>query len=191
MKDVSLLFYIIAAISIISAVAVVTTRNMVRAVVYLALFFLSVAGLYITLEAEFLAVVQVFIYVGAVIILFLFLIMLTGKIGDTTQPQHNRQRILSLLACLLLLGLMIRELKKIPSLEMLSPPEMLSHGNLAEFKFTLNEFSHLLMKDYLFPFELISVLLLVALVGAIFLSREDKSQVLCKGRENEEEAKRG
>ncbi len=159
----SVIFYLLSAISIISALLVVTVRNLVRAIVYLALFFLSIAGLYITLNAEFLAVVQVFIYVGAVIVLFLFLIMLTGRITDMHQPQHNRQRLIALFTCLLLLLLIVWIFSRV-----------VGTGCQITKNLPLEIFGIILMRKYLLPFELISVVLLVALVGALFIARKDK-----------------
>lgn len=158
-------FYILSAIAVISAVLVVTLRNVVHCVVALALLLLTVAGLYITLLAEFIALVQVLIYVGAVIVLFLFLIMLTFRISDKGIKQTNEQKSISFILAGLLLFLLITVLTR--TTWNVSPATPIAE--------TTSKIGNLLLTTYVLPFELISVVLLTCLIGAIVIAkREDK-----------------
>jgi len=158
-------FYIISSIAVISAILVVTLRNIIHSVISLALLLVAVAGLYITLWAEFIALVQVLIYVGAVIVLFLFLIMLTYRISDKTIKQTNEQKSISFILSGLLLFLLITVLTR-TSWNVTSTPEI---ANIT------SKIGNLLLTTYVFPFELISVVLLACLIGAIVIAKkEDK-----------------
>lgn len=159
-------FYILAAIAVISAILVVSLRNLVHCVVSLALLFLAIAGLYITLLAEFIALVQVLIYVGAVIVLFLFLIMLTYRIADKGIKQTNEQKGISFILAGLLLFLLITVLNRTswnvsPQVEMAD---------------TISKIGNLLLTTYVLPFELISVVLLACLIGAIVIARKEEDK---------------
>ena len=154
-------FYILAMISIASAVLVVSLRNLFHSVLALALFLLGIAGLYLTLEAEFLALLQVFIFVGAVVVLFLFVVMLTPGIGDVTVPQTNRQQIPALVVAGVILFTLVSVFITTPGL------------GVGEVSFSsLPELGRLLLNDYVLPFEVVSVVLLVALFGAVILTQE-------------------
>jgi len=158
-----IVFYLLGFISLASALCVVTVKNIFRAALFLVLFFFSVAGLYLLLEAEFLAAVQVLIYVGAVTVLIIFAIMLTYKISDRTIRQTSGQREISILTSLILLALLsIAFFKKLwPSAPSLRPENSILLIGKA------------LMKEYLFPFELVSLLLLISIIGAIILARKE------------------
>jgi NADH:ubiquinone oxidoreductase subunit 6 (subunit J) len=149
---------------VLSALAVVTIRNIFRAALLLVLLFVALAAVYVTLGAEFVAAAQVLIYVGAVTILIIFAIMLTQRISDRSIRQSSEQKAVSFLVVLVLLGLLllsigttIRAFPKGPGLADTIP--------------TIGEE---MMSTYLLPFEVVSVLLLVALLGAIVLARRDE-----------------
>jgi NADH:ubiquinone oxidoreductase subunit 6 (subunit J) len=159
-----ILFYILASVLVLSALAVVTIRNIFRAALLLVLLFVALAAVYVTLGAEFVAAAQVLIYVGAVTILIIFAIMLTQRISDRSIRQSSEQKAVSFLVVLVLLGLLllsigttIRAFPKGPGLADTIP--------------TIGEE---MMSTYLLPFEVVSVLLLVALLGAIVLARRDE-----------------
>ena len=160
----SLAFLIFAALTLGSALMVVLSRNLVHSALFLVLTFFSVAGLYVLLEAEFLAAVQVLIYVGAVAILFLFALMLTRRVTGEGVRQHNSQVGPALLvaAVLFLLVLFPVAFAATWHVSSLAPP--------SDAILILGES---LMTRYALPFELMGVVLLVALVGAIILAREN------------------
>jgi len=158
-------FYILASIAVISAILVISLKNLVHCVVSLALMMLAIAGLYITLFAEFIAMVQVLIYVGAVIVLFLFLIMLTIRLTDKGIKQTNEQKLISATLSVLLLFLLITVLNR-------------TNWNITqevEITNTTSKIGNLLLTTYVLPFELISIVLLACLIGAIVIAKkEDK-----------------
>ncbi|MBU2599368.1 NADH-quinone oxidoreductase subunit J [bacterium] len=154
-------FWILALMGIICAVLAVTVRNLVHAVLFLAGFLMSVAGLFITLEAEFLALVQVLIFVGAIVVLFMFLIMLTHQITDLSVPQGNQLKGVAVIVATVLFGLIFYLLKAMKWQEVVLPVK----GDIANI-------GRLLLSPYVLAFELVSVALLVALIGAIVIARK-------------------
>ena len=156
-------FGVIAAAMLISAVRVVTAKNVVRAALYLVVVLAGVACLYILLAAEFTAVVQVLIYIGAIVVLFLFGIMLTRAPIGQSADLDNDQRWLAALVGLLLFGVLAYVLN-----DAFSNAEI----NMARPQ-TTAQVGDSIFGPYLVPFEVVSVLLLAALVGAIVLARRD------------------
>jgi NADH-quinone oxidoreductase subunit J len=156
-------FFTIAAAMVIAAVRVVTATNIVRAALYLVVVLAGVAAQYILLAAEFTAVVQVLIYIGAIIVLFLFGIMLTRAPIGQTSDLDNDQRWLAALVALLLFGVMAWTLN-----DAFSGTEIRFAGPQ-----TTAQVGDSIFSTFVLPFEVISVLLLAALVGAIVLARRD------------------
>src|SRR5436189_3038840 len=93
-----ILFYTFAVIAVVTAIFVITQKNVVHSAVFLASTLLSVAGIFLTLHAEFLAGVQVIVYVGGILVLFVFVIMLISLERSTTERQFNRQWMIALVA---------------------------------------------------------------------------------------------
>ncbi len=150
-------FWLLAALTLGSALAVVVVRDLIRAVVLLITSFLGVAGLYITLSADFVAVVQVLIYVGAISVLILFAIMLTPRAS-----RDNAETFFQIPA-LLLAGLVAFTISLI-SLE--TDWAVVERGGFEE---TASAIGESLLDKYVLPFEMAAVLLLVAMLGAILL----------------------
>ena len=158
-----IIFYILAFVIIASALAVVTLKNIFHCALFLILTLFAVAGIYIILHAEFLAVVQVLIYVGAVAILMIFAIMLTSRLAGANPEMSNEKTfiggflsiVLFLLIWWSLSGTIIKESSAQPPA---NPTLMIGK---------------LLMTDFVLPFELVSVLLLAALIGAIVIARRE------------------
>src|SRR3990170_5792799 len=154
-------FWILAIITVGSALMVVAVRNLIHAVVFLILSFVGVAGLYVTLSADFVAVAQVLIYAGAIPVLILFAIMLTPQAG-----RDNAETFLRLPALLLavLLGFTIG---------FVSLETDWSVADRGGFEETASAIGEALLDKYVLPFEMASVVLLVAMVGAIILVRPE------------------
>ncbi len=159
----TMVFYLFAFLIVISALAVVTLRNIFHCALFLILCLFSVAGVYVLLHAEFLAAVQVLLYVGAVAILMIFAIMLTSKLAGREIQMTNEQTFLGLfLSFVLLFGLVYALRGTLFRIVAEGPPS----------KSTL-QIGRLLLTDYVLPFELVSVLLLAALIGAIVIARQE------------------
>ncbi len=154
-------FWILSAITVGAALMVAATRNLIHAVVFLIVSFVGVAGLYITLSADFIAVTQVLIYVGAVSILFLFAIVLTPRAG-----RQNDETFLRLPA--LMLALLVGA-----TLGFVAIDTDWSIANRPGFGETASAIGEALLDKYVLPFEIASVLLLVAMLGAIILVRPE------------------
>jgi NADH-quinone oxidoreductase subunit J len=168
-----LFFYIFAGIAIISAIMVVTNKNVLHAALFLILTFFCVAAIYILLRAEFLAAVQVLLYVGAVMALFVFTILLINVMQAQFLRQFHGQRPLAAILVVALLAetmfLLFGNFQRNFPLEHERPPEIAGKAGLEAL-------AALLLTDYLLLFEVASVLLLAALIGAIVLARGDLRQ---------------
>ncbi|MFZ1289853.1 MAG: NADH-quinone oxidoreductase subunit J [Melioribacteraceae bacterium] len=164
MELYDIIFYLFAAITIISAVIVVNARNIVHAAFSLLLTFFGVSGIYVLLGADFLAVVQIMVYVGGILILLLFGVMLTNKITNVEIRSGSFQvlpAIVGLAAfAAILFGVMTSTNWKSQSFEI---------ANTTSF-----ELGKLLISEYVLVFELLGILLLVALIGAASIARRDK-----------------
>jgi NADH-quinone oxidoreductase subunit J len=158
-----LFFYIFAAIAVISALGVILVKNPVHSAVFLIACLLQVAGIFILLRSPFLAAVQVFIYVGAVVVLFLFAVMMLNIGRERLTHQIHGQRKIAVPAVILLLaaaGYLVWHGRLSAPLGIYTPSELAANTEIL---------GRLLYTKYIFPFEIVSVLLLVALVGAIIL----------------------
>ena len=160
----NVIFGAIAAAMGVAAIRVVTTKNIVHAALYLVVVLAGVAALYILLAAEFTAVVQVLVYIGAIVVLFLFGIMLTRAPIGETPDLDNDQRGLAFVVALFLLGVLGAVLNDAYGSSKL--PEEAAIQRSAEVGTSI-------FQDYVIPFEVVSILLLAALIGAVVIARRD------------------
>ena len=160
MSPAQFMFLFFAAVILSGAWIVVTARNLVHAALCMALCFFGVAGLFVLLDAPFLAVVSVVIGAGGISVLIIFAIMLTRGAGLADAPLTNRWP-LALAICLLLFGLLTAMLISTPWPNTASP---ITQDTVAAL-------GNALLNQYLLPFEIASVLLLAALIGAAFVAR--------------------
>ena len=166
-------FYVISALILGFAVLVVSTRNTVHAVLFLVLNFLAVAALYILLTAQFLAVIQVLVYAGGIVVLYLFVVMLVNlkRPPEDHRAPQRRGRIGFALAAVVLV-----ELGAILMWGYVTPTSSEASQIAQNSDLALNNVERigmLLYTDYLIPFEVASMLLLVAMVGAIILAKRE------------------
>ena len=165
-------FGILAAASIVAALRVVTTKNVVHAAIYLVIVLGSVGALYVLLLAEFVAVVQILVYIGAIVVLFLFGVMLTRTAVGKDPTLDNDQRGISAVVALFLLGVMSFAL--VDHFEDTELPDLTGESQQAVVAARgTRAVADSIFSDFLVPFEVVSVLLLAALVGAIVLARRD------------------
>jgi len=173
---VAVAFWLLSALTVGGALLVLLSRNLLHALVFLVVAFLGTAGLFLTLSADFIAVAQILIYAGAIAVLIVFAIMLT--------PLASRDNANSLYAVPgILLGLAVAALVAFAALDG-GWPELAGEA-LAErgFSSTVAAIGELLLGRYVLAFEVASVLLLFALVGAIVLVREEPPAGDGEGRE--------
>jgi NADH-quinone oxidoreductase subunit J len=158
----SIVFWILAIVSVGAALAVVILRDVFRAAISLVLLFLAIAITYITLYADFLAVVQVLIYVGAITILIIVAVMLTREVWHGSPP--GKLRIPALIVSLLLLGTMVFTVISTKWETSGEPPMQPTTAAIGTSLFSQG--------GYILPVEISAVLLLAAILGAIVLMRE-------------------
>ena len=154
---------VIAAVMIYAALRVVTTKNVVHAALWLVVVLAGVAVQFLFLGAEFVAVTQILVYIGAVVVLFLFGVMLTrASMGDDESVAHEKRAMATVVGILLLA---VMALALIDSYE---DTELTADGPQSVVTVSDSIFS-----QYIVPFEAVSVLLLAALIGAIVVARQD------------------
>jgi NADH-quinone oxidoreductase subunit J len=165
----TLFFYTFALLTLGGGVAAITRKNAVHSAIFLIVSLLGVAGLFLLQKAEFLFATQIVVYVGGIMVLFLFVIMLVNLDLAAHQRQFNRQWSVAL-ACVLLIGvaaaIAMRGAQPLPA-PMPAPPA--AQGNTEQV-------GDLLLSVYLLPFELASVLLLVAIVGSVIMARKRRTE---------------
>lgn len=145
------------------------TKNPVHSVLYLVITFFTFTVHYILLNAQFLAVVNFIVYMGAIMVLFLFVLMLLNLNKETEPMKSNLVKIMATVAGLCLITTLIGSMNLLE----VSNPVVLVNPNIGLVK----ELGKVLFKDFLLPFEISSILLLTAMVGAVLLAKNDKKRV--------------
>ena len=167
MSIVLIIFCVLAAITLATAFLTIFSRNPIHSAIYLVICFFSIAGHYLLLNAQFLAVVHVIVYSGAIMILFLFTIMLMNlnERNEVHRPRITRLgAIVSFcLICLVLIAILIN-----------SKPIVGDYTTTGEDYQSIKVLGKVLLNEYMVPFEFVSILLLVAMIGAVLLSKKEK-----------------
>ncbi len=163
MEAKELLFLFIALVTVVSAALVAFSNKLIHSAFALMATFVGFAALYVFLSADFLAVTQIVVYVGGILILILFGVMMTHRIYDTTLKTIHNPLILSLLSGLAVAVILALVIFKAPWAPVIIKP----------FAPTTETIGAEILTNYLLPFELVSVLLLGVLIGAVFLARTE------------------
>ena len=170
---IDIIFWVIAVSSIVAAIAVVQLRDVFRAALFLIVSFMGVAGLFVLMRAEFLAVIQILIYVGAISVLIIFAILMTRDVEEGSPS--NQLRIPAAVAAALFAAVAI-------FVAVETEWNLLEAANLGAdatakvgevFSNTIPWIARLLIRDFVLAFEMASVLLLAAVIGALALVREE------------------
>lgn len=159
-------FYFVATLSVIFSLMVIFSKNPVHSVLYLIVTFFTLTVHYILLNAQFLAVVNFIVYMGAIMVLFLFVLMLLNLNKDNEPLKSGLVKIVGVIAGCCLVVTIIGSLKATA----ISDPVLLKNPNLGLVKNLGKE----LFGPYMLPFELSSILLLTAMVGAVLLTKKEK-----------------
>ena len=157
-------FYLIAGLTVFFALRIVISRNIFHSAIFLAVTLMGVACVFLYLDAEFLAIAQILIYVGAIVTLFVFVIMLTADIQDRVIRYANQQVLISAISAACFLFLIIKIIK--------GSSWQVENQGLGVL--SIEELGRFLMTTYVLPFEIISLILIAVLVGAILIARTDK-----------------
>jgi len=178
-----LVFYASAILAVIAAFLVVTRRNPVHGAICLITFLVLIAAQFLVLRAPFLAVVQVFVYAGAIMVLFVFVIMLLNLTPEELREQvSSARRILAGVFCVLLFVLLAGAVARSDMVRKASEPDLIAIGAPAEAAPTqfarsgeIEQVGESLFGTHVFVFEFTSILILVAIMGTIYLTKKRKA----------------
>ncbi|WP_394759892.1 NADH-quinone oxidoreductase subunit J [Flavobacterium sp.] len=168
MSTLLIIFYFLSAITLATAFLTIISKNPIHSAIYLVICFFSVAGHYLLFNAQFLAIVHIIVYSGAIMVLFLFTIMLMN-LNKEDEPHKNIASKLAAvvsfgLVCFVMLAVFIKAIPKIETYR--------TSGQ--DFQ-SIKVLGKVLLNEYMVPFEFASVLLLVAMMGVVLLSKKEKS----------------
>lgn len=159
------IFLTLAAVSVTFSLLMVFTKNPVHSVIYLILTFFSIAGQYVLLNAQFLAVVHIIVYAGAIMVLFLFVLMLLNLNSDTEPTQSRLWKLAAGIAAGMLLVTLVGALRS--SIQVNIPENADGSVGLVE------NLGKALFTDFVVPFEIAGILFLAAMVGAVLVGKRD------------------
>ncbi len=166
------LFYFFAGLAVFSAILVVTSRNTVYSAVFLITTLLATGGIFLTLRAEFLFAVQIILYVGGIMVLFVFVIMLVNLDVSVRQLQFNRQKWVAALLSLALGGELLAAFALARNNQQGRDLLGLPQAAATALEPNTELVGKVLFEKYMIPFEIASVLLLVALIGAVVMGKK-------------------
>lgn len=158
------LFYLLSFLAIMFALMIVLSKNPIHSVLYLVLTFFTIAGHYVLLNAQFLAAVHIIVYAGAIMVLFLFVIMLLNLNKETEPHKSVWLKTSAAIASGLLLVVLVGSLRGAEAINVINPVNT-SIGLIENLGKTL-------FNEFLLPFEVVSILLLSAMVGAVMLGKK-------------------
>ena len=169
MEGTTIIFYLLATLTLVSGLLAVTSRQIFRSAIYLLFSLVGIAGLYFWLQYEFIAAVQIVVYVGGIVVLIIFSIFLTQKTGEKLPQQKSGRQLFAALAAFCGLALILVQLYQhqfIGAVNEVTEPTVVNIG------------SQMLGTDvggYALPFEVVSILLLAALIGCIIIATPSNS----------------
>ena len=166
MNVLEILFYALSVFALASAIMVLISKNPIHSVLWLILVFFAISGHYILLNAQFLAIVNIIVYAGAIMVLFLFVIMLINVKKDKEPQKQLFVKFIGVIAGGSLLTLLISLVKQTDSI--LGEKVLLKEGTIG----LIHPLGKALFSDYVIPFEISSVLFLSAMVGAVLIGKK-------------------
>lgn len=172
MSIVQILFWFLSALALMGALMVVISKNPVHSVLWLIVVFFAISGHYVLLNAQFLAIVNLIVYAGAIMVLFLFVIMLMNLNSDTEPQKNNMLKIAGAISGGSLMLIMIDVVSS--SVELSGKTALVKDGNIGLIK----NLGRALFNEYVIPFEISSILFLSAMVGAVVLGRKGEAKAV-------------
>lgn len=170
MSGSTIIFYLLATLTLVSGLLSVTTRQIFRAAIYLLFSLIGIAGIYFWLQYEFVAAVQIVVYVGGIVVLILFSIFLTQQAGEKLAKQKLGRKIFSAIAAFCGFALIMVQISQHSFDKSTEPSVPTTVFNIGKKMMSVND------KGYALPFEVISILLLAALVGCIVIAMKSKPE---------------
>ena len=168
MSTTEILFWFLSALALGSATMVLISKNPVHSVLWLIIVFFAISGHYVLLNAQFLAIVNLIVYAGAIMVLFLFVIMLMNLNSDTEPQKNTWLKIAGAVSGGSLLLIMVDIVSS--AVDMQHKTAMVKEGNIGLIK----NLGKVLFNEYVIPFEISSVLFLSAMVGAVVIGKREK-----------------
>lgn len=168
MSTILIIFYFLAAITLATAFLTIYSRNPIHSAIYLVLCFFSIAGHYLLFNAQFLALVHIIVYSGAIMVLFLFTIMLMNLNKEDEVHKPRITRIGALIVFLIMSIVFV-------TIFINSKTIMTGYDTSGEDFQSIKVLGKVLLNEYMFPFEFISILLLVAMIGTVLLTKKEKN----------------
>ena len=168
MAPIVIIFYFLAAITLATAFLTIYSRNPIHSAIYLVLCFFSIAGHYLLFNAQFLALVHIIVYSGAIMVLFLFTIMLMNLNKEDEVHKPRITRIGALIVFIIMSIVFI-------TIFINSKTIMTGYDTSGEDFQSIKVLGKVLLNEYMFPFEFISILLLVAMIGTVLLTKKEKN----------------
>ena len=168
MTATEILFWLLSALALFGALMVLISKNPVHSVLWLIVVFFAISGHYILLNAQFLAIVNLIVYAGAIMVLFLFVIMLMN-LNSATEPQKNLLlKLAGVIAGCLLLAVLISAVRSAEE-ELKNRQALMNEGDIG----LIQNLGKTLFTQYVVPFELSSILFLSAMVGAVVIGKKE------------------
>ena len=165
MAFTTLLFILLSLMGLAGAIMMLVSKNPVHSILWLIIVFFAISGHYVLLNAQFLAIVNIIVYAGAIMVLFLFVVMLMNLNADTEPVKNYRMQLIGVISGGSLLLVLISALMKIDRQSLVQ----LKVGDAG----LINNLGRVLFTNYVLPFEISSVLFLSAIVGAVVLGKKD------------------
>ncbi len=168
MNGNTIIFYLLAALTLVSGLLSVTTRHIFRAAIYLLFSLIGIAGIYFWMNYQFIAAVQIVVYVGGIVVLIIFSIFLTQQAGEKLPRQKVGRKIFSALAVFCGFGLTMLQVYQNTYYESADPAAGFSVADIGQKMLSTKD------GGYALPFEVVSMLLLAAMVGCIVIALKEK-----------------
>jgi len=185
MNGSTIIFYLLAALTLICGVLSVSTRQIFRAAIYLLFSLIGIAGIYFWLDYQFVAAVQIVVYVGGIVVLIIFSIFLTQQAGEKLPKQNIGRKVFSALAVFCGFALTMLQVSRHLFYSSPAEPVQVTVANIGSRMLSIED------GGYALPFELVSILLLAALIGCIVIALREKIMNKEQGAPNDEVKKEG
>jgi len=169
MSPILLTFYILSAITLATAFLTIYSKNPIHSAIYLVICFFSIAGHYLLFNAQFLAIVQIIVYAGAIMVLFLFTLMLMNLNKENEVHRPRMARWGALLVCVVMGAVLVTIFMNSKMIEG-------DYDSSGEDFQSIKKLGQVLLNEYMVPFEYASILLLAAMIGTVLLSKKEKTQ---------------
>ncbi|MDB5191361.1 MAG: NADH-ubiquinone oxidoreductase chain [Segetibacter sp.] len=170
MSTTEILFWFLSALALAGATMVLISKNPIHSILWLIVVFFAISGHYVLLNAQFLAIVNIIVYAGAIMVLFLFVVMLMNLNSDTEPQKNNWLKIAGAISGGSLMLIMVDVVRSAAELQ--NKTAMVKEGNIGLIK----NLGKVLFTDYIVPFEIASVLFLSAMVGAVVIGKKESGE---------------